>query len=93
MGCSPTKIHSNTYIIGPVSQNVNTVKDLKITEGMLVQENKGNPFENYDQVKVLGEGTFGKVFLAKNKISNVLRAIKQIQKDKAEMGEEEEFQN
>ena len=34
--------------------------------------------------------SFGKVFLGKNKISHVLRAIKQIQKDKAEMGEEEE---
>ena len=90
MGCSPTKINTNTFILGQVAQNVSTIKDLKITEGMLVQENKGNPFENYDQVKVLGEGTFGKVFLGKNKISHVLRAIKQIQKDKAEMGEEEE---
>ena len=90
MGCSPTKINTNTFILGQVAQNVSTIKDLKITEGMLVQENKGNPFENYDQVKVLGEGTFGKVLLGKNKISHVLREIKQIQKDKAEMGEEEE---
>ena len=72
MGCSPTKINTNTFILGQVAQNVSTIKDLKITEGMLVQENKGNPFENYDQVKVLGEGTFGKVFLGKNKISHVL---------------------
>ena len=90
MGCSPTKLNKNTFISVQAPQNVSTIKDLKITEGMLVQENKGNPFENYDQVKVLGEGTFGKVFLVKNKISHVLRAIKQIQKDKAEMGEEEE---
>ena len=66
MGCSPTKLNKNTFISVQAPQNVSTIKDLKITEGMLVQENKGNPFENYDQVKVLGEGTFGKVFLVKN---------------------------
>ena len=93
MGCSPTKIDNKAAYISSLkmtSSKIQTLNEFKITEGMLVQESKEDIFKVYEQIKILGEGTYGKVFLAKHKISNVLRAIKQIQKDKANLGEEDE---
>ena len=95
MGCSPTKFDNKPVFVNSsntkiTSSKIQSINELKITEGMLVQETKGDPFQFYEQIKVLGEGTYGKVFLGKHKISNVLRAIKQIQKDKANLREEDE---
>ena len=91
MGCIPAKNNQNSTIIGNCTNtNVEHVKDLKITKGMLVQESKGDPYEFYEEVKVLGEGSFGKVYMVRHKISRVLRAMKSIHKDKAQLREEEE---
>ena len=91
MGCIPAKNNPNSTIIGNCTNtNVEHVKDLKITKGMLVQESKGDPYEFYEEVKVLGEGSFGKVYMVRHKISRVLRAMKSIHKDKTQLREEEE---
>jgi serine/threonine protein kinase len=75
MGCSPTKIDNKAAYISSLkmtSSKIQTLNEFKITEGMLVQESKEDLFKVYEQIKILGEGTYGKVFLAKHKISNVL---------------------
>ena len=93
MGCFAAKSSSNSTIIGNnfnTNPNIENIKDFKITKGMLVQESKGDPYEFYEEVKLLGEGSFGKVFKVRHKISRVLRAMKLIHKDKAQIGEEDE---
>ena len=87
MGCFPSK---REEVISSNLQRIATIHDFKITKGMLVQESKGDPEEIYAKVKIIGEGTFGKVFLGKHKISGVERAIKQIYKDTANLTNEEE---
>ena len=87
MGCFPSK---REEVISSNLQKIDTIYDFKITKGMLVQESKGDPEEIYAKVKIIGEGTFGKVFLGKHKISGVERAIKQIYKDTANLTAEEE---
>ena len=72
------------------TQKIENVSEFKITEGMLVQQAVGNPEDVYDNIKTLGEGSFGLVYLGKHKISGVERAIKNINKDKANLSEEEE---
>jgi calcium-dependent protein kinase len=57
---------------------------------MLVQQAVGNPEDNYDNIRTLGEGAFGLVYLGKHKISGVERAIKNINKDRANLSKEEE---
>ena len=72
------------------AQKIENVSEFKITEGMLVQQAVGNPEDIYDNIKTLGEGSFGLVYLGKHKISGVERAIKNINKDKANLSAEEE---
>ena len=72
------------------SQKIENASEFKITEGMLVQQAVGNPEDIYENIKTLGEGFFGLVYLGKHKISGVERAIKNINKDKANLSAEEE---
>ena len=81
-----TSALNTSNIIG----DIKTVKDFKITEGMLVKETKADPYSIYDSIKVLGEGAFGKVEKVKHKISNEIRAMKVIHKEKIQLGSEEE---
>ena len=77
-------------LISNNSQKIDTISEFKITEGMLVQQAVGNPEDFYENVKTLGEGAFGLVYLGKHKISGVERAIKNINKDIANLSKEEE---
>ena len=77
-------------LISTNSQKIENISEFKITEGMLVQQAVGNPEDIYDNVKILGEGAFGTVYLGKHKISGVERAIKNINKDIANLSKEEE---
>ena len=69
---------------------IKTVKDFRITEGILVKETKADPYAIYDSLKVLGEGAFGKVEKVRHKISREIRAMKVIHKDQIQLGSEEE---
>ena len=77
-------------IISTTSQRIGTINDFKLTEGILIKQNEGEPEEFYDNIKTLGEGAFGLVYLGKHKISGVERAIKNINKDRANLTREEE---
>ena len=72
------------------SLKIGTLNEFKLTEGVLIKQNEGEPEEFYDNVKTLGEGAFGLVYLGKHKISGVERAIKNINKDQANLTKEEE---
>ena len=63
------------------TQRIGTVTEFKLTEGILVKQSKGVPEEYYENIRTLGEGAFGLVYLGKHKISGVERAIKNINKD------------
>jgi calcium-dependent protein kinase len=92
MGCFPIR-KKNSIDIDNQSSKVNiedTRPGLKITEGMLVQGTEGDPYEFYEETKLLGEGAFGKVFKVFHKITKAVRAMKIINKQKAELGSEEE---
>ena len=72
------------------SLKIGTLNEFKLTEGVLIKQNEGEPEEFYDNIKTLGEGAFGLVYLGKHKISGVERAIKNINKDQANLTKEEE---
>ena len=78
------------FVASSTNQKIENISDFKITEGMLVQQAVGNPEDNYDNIKTLGEGAFGLVYLGKHKISGVERAIKNINKDIANLSKEDE---
>ena len=94
MGCGLLNCIRNeqesAFIITSPSQRIGTINEFKLTEGMLVKQTIGEPEDYYDKIKILGEGSFGLVYLGKHKISGVERAIKNINKDKAHLSAEEE---
>ena len=93
MGCTPSKSKTVSILHVPSidpNQNINNAKDLIIKEGLLIQESKEDPHSLYEEVSLLGEGAFGKVFKVKHKISKVHRAMKLIQKDKIDMHKDDE---
>ena len=71
----------------PRNQNVD---QLKISEGLFVQENSGSPYDHYDKVITMGEGSFGRVIKVKSKKGNIYRAMKIINKEKLKLKKEEE---
>ena len=77
-------------LITSSSMRIGTMNEFKLTEGILIKQNEGEPEEFYDNIKTLGEGAFGLVYLGKHKISGVERAIKNINKDQANLTKEEE---
>ena len=55
------------------------VENLKFTkEELLKKKAKGEITDTYDFVELIGEGAFGKVYRAKNKLSTKEVAIKQV---------------
>ena len=97
MGCIPMSKKKNTQEPNPkdAKKSENELskqnkQDLVIKEGMLVQQAQGDPYEVYEELKLLGEGSFGKVFKVASKASRVIRAMKIINKQRAAMGSEEE---
>ena len=50
----------------------------------LISQFKSNPFEFYESLKFLGEGSFAKVYLVKNKSTGAIRAMKEIRREQDE---------
>ena len=49
---------------------------------LLISQVKTDPFKDYEEIKVLGSGSFAKVLLVKNNVTGLIRAMKIIKKRK-----------
>ena len=54
--------------------------DVKFKNDLLITEVKKDPYEDYNTLKTLGEGSFGKVILVSHKVTGAIRAMKIIEK-------------
>ena len=57
---------------------------IDIEHNPLISQFKSNPFEFYESLKFLGEGSFAKVYLVKNKSTGAIRAMKEIRREQDE---------
>ena len=64
--------------------------DFNFDRDFLVKEHSSDPYEYYSIDKVLGEGSFGKVYKVQHKISGEYRAMKMINKTSTNLTLEEE---
>lgn len=61
-------------------RRVSKIEDLIILPGMMVHGSTLDPFEIYDYLKILGEGSFGKVSKVIHRKHGIIRAMKAIDK-------------
>jgi calcium-dependent protein kinase len=87
MGCSPV---GKKITLQPDPKIYDDKKNTLQINDMIVQEAEGDPYQYYEELSILGEGAFGKVYKVCHKISKVIRAMKIINKAKAVMGNEDE---
>jgi serine/threonine protein kinase len=76
------KLPSNQIHLGSARKENAIIQACQIpicSKDVIIQKN-GDPFQEYEILEKLGEGTFGKVFKVKNKNNNCIRALKQIEK-------------
>ena len=78
---APEQQHSDPLPF--LKHSATTVEEIKITPGQFIRVMTGTYMKDYKQVKLLGQGGFGKVFEVEHKISKLSRAVKEIAKSKA----------
>ena len=54
--------------------------DIKIGKKDLIKKRFESPYEHYEVIKKLGKGSFGVVYMVKNKASQIPRALKELSK-------------
>ena len=59
---------------------ISTIGNMPLCSNNFILEKYGSPCKDYEMIEKLGEGTYGEVFLCKNKITNQKVAIKKILK-------------
>lgn len=78
----------------PNSNNLNikisTLKNFKVTQGIMVCDSGSDPFKYYEKLDVLGEGSFGVVFRVAHKQTGFIRAMKIIDKQSAALDHDSE---
>ena len=75
--------------INPTKKQNILIKSLSrvtISTKNLIRKNEGNPFENYEIIKKLGQGTFGQVYKIIHKTTRNIRAMKIIPKNNLKPG-------
>ncbi len=66
---------------------------ITLTNSTIVGENKNDAERDYKKLQILGEGSFATVYEAQNRITDIMRAMKIIKKDKYNSGNELEIIN
>ena len=61
-------------------KNKNIDNTIKFDSDLLISEANRDPYEDYDEIKKIGEGSYGLVYLVKHKIIGATRAMKIIEK-------------
>ena len=93
------KLPSNQIRLGSArkEQTIEDASKLPICSKNVIFKKHGNPFQDYQILVKLGQGSFGQVFKVKNNYNNCIRALKQINKsfinnlDDGEVGKEIEI--
>jgi calcium-dependent protein kinase len=84
MGCVVRKNKTTVTSLNKFKPKDNSTKyTFKIDCSTFIREQEGNPYEEYDVIEFLGEGSFGKVYKVKNKESTKEFAMKVISKSAA----------
>lgn len=73
-------INSQCKTIKEEKKNVNKVDELAIHSSLVVQGSDCDPYSVYDFIKVIGEGSYGKVSKVVHRKLNIVRAMKSIEK-------------
>lgn len=92
MGCFPSN-PKNGKVVDLSAQKTSgnaSIRELKLTKSMLVQNELGDPFQIYEAFKLIGEGSYGKVYIVRHKEAGVQRAMKLISKKLSKMTPEKE---
>ena len=84
-GCLPKK-SQKPILKGGLDESSRDNDESFYYEGILIKERNLDPHLFYEELKILGEGAYGKVFKVRHKISKVLRAMKIIDKNKMSSG-------
>ena len=84
-GCLPKK-SQKSVLKGGLDESSRDNDESFYYEGILIKERNLDPRLFYEELKILGEGAYGKVFKVRHKISKVLRAMKIIDKNKMSSG-------
>ena len=74
--CSSLNRNNNLRKIGEKTKTESTQSLIKLTNTMIVPEYKKFPYEDYQKLKFIGEGSFAQVYAVKNKLTGLIRALK-----------------
>ena len=86
-----SKAISSPNTIPPGTSLPDLTEEIKVRPGQFIQFHSGSYLQDYNSVKVVGEGAFGKVYLAEHKGTLVQRAVKELDKSKAEKNQQSRF--
>ena len=72
------EILSDKSKLANYSKNKN---QLSLNSEILISQVKNDPFQDYEEIKELGSGSFARVFLVRNNVTGLIRAMKVIKKN------------